>query len=126
MTGPLSDRDVERVFGLVVPSWELERLDTRLGTAEVAKQLRSRHGTVGGVTGVEDGPYAGPERFSLWYDCDGRRGVDVRIERHAGEEREVLRAGRVSWNRLANMATIEALRRRAPRPGDQLSLLDEQ
>jgi hypothetical protein len=121
---PLTADDVEQLFRLVVPEWRLDRLDTRLGTQTVAQLLKAGgDGAHGGVTAVPEGlPYASRDRADWWswhYDRVPQ-GFDVKVEHdHRDRDPEVLRQGRVSWSRLANMATLKALMRRDPRPGEQ-------
>lgn len=129
---PLLERDIERAFGLVVPDWQIERLDTSLGTEDCARYLKD-HNQVVGVTTVaidDDGnelPYGG-EQESWCFKVDARsKGIEVWVMHHAAYDgpewsmetmqewsairrqgETVLRHGRISWNRFANMATVLA------------------
>lgn len=150
MSGPLLERDIERAFQLVVADWQIERLDTRWGTEECARYLKSMNQVVGVNTHAldDDGnplPYGGHQE-SWTFKVDARsKGIDVQVVHHAEHDgpewsieeldawlaavragETVLREGRISWNRFANMATIAACERRGPREpevGEQLALV---
>lgn len=128
---PLTERDIERAFGYVVPDWQIERLDTTMGTEQCAKYLKSMNQVLGVCTIAldEDGeklPYGGTQE-SWSFHVDARsKGIEVRVEHHAEyhgpdweEDRQawhdavragitILRAGKLPWTRFANMATIAA------------------
>jgi hypothetical protein len=114
---PLTQPDIDAAFDAAVPPGFLERLDTRLGTVDVVRLLKSR-GQVWHVgSHCDDGPF--PE----WCRRIDRtpRGFEVSV-RHGDE---VVRAGVLPWNRLANMATLRALAQwpREPVAGEQLAML---
>ena len=150
MTSPLLERDIERAFELVVADWQIERLDTKLGTEDCARYLKSMNQVVGCSTVLHDDegnelPYGGHQE-SWCFKLDARsKGIEVQIihsaEYHgpewsieglsewveaikAGET--ILREGRISWNRFANMATVAACELRGarePEVGEQLALV---
>lgn len=151
---PLLERDIERAFDLVVPDWQIERLDTRWGTKDCERYLKASNQVVGVNTVCldDDGnelPYGGHQE-SWTFKVDARsKGIEVQVIHHAEyhgpewaidnidawleavrEGETVLRAGRISWARFANMATITACERHGPGrevdtqlPGEQLALL---
>jgi hypothetical protein len=128
---PLTELDVDRAFSFAVPSWLVERLDTRLGTVDVVKLIRNGGcGCHGVVTHEGDLPYGGPKpgRPTFCFKLDRTsKGFDVNVIRHeAGDVDVMLRSGSIPWNRLANMATIRALElrheTRDPLVGEQLTI----
>ncbi len=111
-TAPLTDDDVDRLFRVVVPDWLIERLDTKLGTDKVVPLIK-QHGTYGHSGATPDGPYSdgrNPEWWAFRVERD-THGFDAEVIHEYRDDRptEVLRAGRITWNRLANMSTIAAL-----------------
>ena len=123
----LTIADVEAAFRVAVAGWMLDRLDTRLGTADCARWIRSMLQCVGACSQCEDGDY--PE-WSRWVTQE-KKGFLVTVKHHLPEGvEEVVREGLVVWNRLANMATIRACERQReqhraaaePLPGEQLVL----
>ena len=132
--GALTEADRRAGWRTLVPTWTVERLDTKLGTAQVVPILKAGSQCVGSVSGCEDGPY--PE-YARWIErCP--RGAHVRVE-HLDE---TIREGYVVWNELANLTTFAALElrygpldpndlmpersagraAREPRPGEQITL----
>lgn len=132
VSAPLLERDIERAFELVVPDWQIERLDTRWGTEECARYLKGANQVVGVHTHALDDeghalPYGGT-RESWTFTVDARaKGIEVAVLHHAAYDgpewsiegldewlsarragKTVLRSGRISWNRFANMATHAA------------------
>jgi hypothetical protein len=108
----LTERDVEFLFDRFVPEWMLARLDTRLGTEDVVKIIKHSQGA-GGVTGCPDGPYSDGKNAEYWsfnYESLGARGVKASVVHTVrGGKSTVLREGRITWNRLANIATLRAI-----------------
>lgn len=129
MSAPLTDADVERTFSLTVADWILDRLDTSLGTDGCVRFLRGHFQTVGIVTSTPDGPYSDGENavyWHLWIDQE-KRGFHAKIERtsRSSGKTTTVREGLLSWNRLANMATIAACERKRTNvpPGTQMVIL---
>ena len=104
--GALTEADRRAGWRTVVPEWQLERLDTKLGTVQCVAYLKQQNQCVGSVGACEDGPY--PE-YSRWVDLDSRRGALVRVRRSRNGHDELLREGYVAWNELANLSTLGAL-----------------
>jgi hypothetical protein len=113
----LTEHDVDRAFARIVPTWMLERLDTRLGTVGCVAVVKTSGVWMWG-TSTDDGPF--PDY--AFHGSRTSKGFDVEVTH--GDV--VLRAGRLPWNRLANMATIRACevqrRDREPLVGEQLAL----
>lgn len=102
----LTDADRKAAWRSLVPVWMIERLDVRLGTADVAKVLKTQGQVLGTVSGCEDGPYS---EWSRWVDrCP--RGAHVRVYRGGSRDGDLVREGYVAWNELANRTTCAALR----------------
>lgn len=98
-----TEADLKLAFSRIVPDWFLDRLDTRLGTADVVPLLKQA-GTLAVSADVPDGEY--PE-WSHHVECTSR-GYSVQVIHHE----EVVREGLLAWNNLANRSTIGALERR--------------
>lgn len=119
---PLTPEDRERAHRSIVGPHLIERLDVHSGTAGVVKWMKPLLQTWAFTHHTPDGPY--PE----WAFRGSRvpSGFDITIVR--GEE--VVRAGRLVWNELANRSTGAALdlhraQHRAaqgPAPGEQTRL----
>lgn len=117
MPEPLTNVDIELVFERMIYGAILDGVDPRAGTAETARYLRSRL-SVSGSSGSSpaDGPFSNGENAEYWtFDIrHEKRGFSVQVIHHVreGNQRTILREGLLSWNNLANRATLKACERR--------------
>lgn len=125
----LTQEDRAAVLRRIVSDWFIERLDTRLGTADVVKLLKQGHAITWEGTGeTSDGPYSDGKNPVYWSLKFTKRpqGYDVKVQKTVRKTNRstVVRSGRITWNELANRCTHAALelKHRPPDKGEQSRL----
>jgi hypothetical protein len=121
---PLTESDIQYAFNRICSSDLLKGLDTRMGTEDTVRWLKSRMSQYGGSGRSPDGPYSdgtNDEYWALHFEQE-KRGFYVKFIHsvRADNSDTVLREGLIRWNNLANRATLAACETRHEAPPDPL------
>jgi hypothetical protein len=119
MSEPLTEADLQFAFDRIISPRLLEMLDTKMGTVDTVRWLKSRMTNYGGTGTSPDGPYSNrgnPEYWAFRFEQEKRGFLLQFVHCVRGGSSTVLREGLMRWNNLANRATIAACEARHETP----------